>query len=1313
MKIKLLILLLACTSYLFAQKETSIPLKNSKSGIEILQKRVDGFQLNFNISSLNLKNKQTSEGFFEELEVDGLTKVYSMGNPGIPSVSKLIEIPIGATYKVNIISYNVEVIDLNDFGIKEKIAPAQLSVSKNDDPKSVKFYYNKETYKQIGFIEKNIATIEDIGIMRDTRLGRLELSPIQYNPGENKIKVFNNLVVEVNFSGSTDANKENSKYSSYFQSIIEKNVINNTPSSKALLGGSPIKYIIISDPMFSTTLQPFIEWKKKMGFIVVEKYTNDAAVGNTTTSIKSYLQSQYTSSADGIPQTFLLLVGDVAQIPAFPGTISGEDHITDLYYADYTNDNLPDIFYGRFSATSVAQLQPQVDKTLQVEQAQMPDKSYLTNVVLVAGVDATYAPTCGNGAINYANQYYTNATNGINSYFYLYNNTSGVMASNNSGASASIRDKINQGVSFVNYTAHCSSDGWSDPSFSISHVSGLTNQNKYPLIIGNCCQSAKFELSSFAEEILRAQNKGAVGYIGGSDYTYWDEDYWWGVGLTSSVTANPTYEASGLGAYDRFFHLKGETETNWYITQGQMVVAGNLAVESSSSTRKKYYWEIYHLMGDPSLTPPVSVPTALTATHPSSVTVGTSTFSVTVEKNSFVALTMNGNLIDSKLSNASNNATLSLTKLTSSGTLDIVITKQNRTPYIAQVTVTGGVNDPQAPTTPTNLAASNVAQTTLTLTWTASTDNIGVTGYDVYKNGSFLANSASTTYNVAGLTASTSYSFYVKAKDAAGNASAASNTVNVTTLAIPSLSLPVTENFASSTLPSQWTTQNTGTGITERWSMSNTANAGGAAYELMCTYQQINPATTRIITPAVNTVGVSTVTFSFKHMLNAYAAGVTLRLQTSNDKSTWTNTSWSVATTATDIAATTVSVPVTTNLNSNTTYFALVADGDLYQIDYWYIDNISITSGGGSTVPTVTTNTVSNITSTSATSGGNVTSDGGATVTERGICYATTANPTTANSKVTSGTGTGTFTATMTGLTVATYYVRAYAINSNGTAYGSQQSFTTSTGGSTVTIGTGTSTQGYPLSCYYGYERSASLYTAAEVGTTGTINMVEWYPTITLSYNVPVKIYIKTTTATTITASTWATAISGATLVYNGTMAGTTASAWKAFSLSTPFNYTSNNVLVLVETNYTGTGAGTSTGPACRYTSATSKHMYIRADNSAPTGTATVSSYRPNIRVTFAPKGATLQNNDVETKSEIPTTISVYPNPTFNSITIKVNNETITGEAKIFNSIGALVKIVRMDSNETTVDVSDLSSGVYIISMDDAKKPMFTRFVKK
>jgi hypothetical protein len=79
-------------------------------------------------------------------------------------------------------------------------------------------------------------------------------------------------------------------------------------------------------------------------------------------------------------------------------------------------------------------------------------------------------------------------------------------------------------------------------------------------------------------------------------------------------------------------------------------------------------------------------------------------------------------------------------------------------------------------------------------------------------------------------------------------------------------------------------------------------------------------------------------------------------------------------------------------------------------------------------------------------SGGNISSDGGATVTARGICYATTQNPTTSNTTISSGTGTGSFSVSITGLTSGvTYYVRAYATNSSGTNYGTQQSFTTLT----------------------------------------------------------------------------------------------------------------------------------------------------------------------------------------------------------------------------------------------------------------------------
>jgi hypothetical protein len=97
---------------------------------------------------------------------------------------------------------------------------------------------------------------------------------------------------------------------------------------------------------------------------------------------------------------------------------------------------------------------------------------------------------------------------------------------------------------------------------------------------------------------------------------------------------------------------------------------------------------------------------------------------------------------------------------------------------------------------------------------------------------------------------------------------------------------------------------------------------------------------------------------------------------------------------------------------------------------------------------TLTTTPPSEITANSAKSGGNISNDGGDSVTVRGVAYGTAANPTTANDTVAGGSGTGTYTCNISGLSASTtYYVRAYARNSVGIAYGSQVSFSTTTCG--------------------------------------------------------------------------------------------------------------------------------------------------------------------------------------------------------------------------------------------------------------------------
>lgn len=128
--------------------------------------------------------------------------------------------------------------------------------------------------------------------------------------------------------------------------------------------------------------------------------------------------------------------------------------------------------------------------------------------------------------------------------------------------------------------------------------------------------------------------------------------------------------------------------------------------------------------------------------------------------------------------------------------------------------------DAAAPSAPSGLNASSVTSSSLKLAWNASTDNVGVVGYLVYKNGVNVASVSGTSYSASGLTASTAYSFYVKAKDAAGNLSAASSAISVKTAPPPDTTAPsapsnlAASNITPTSLNLIWTAAADNVGVT-------------------------------------------------------------------------------------------------------------------------------------------------------------------------------------------------------------------------------------------------------------------------------------------------------------------------------------------------------------------------------------------------------------------------------------------------------------------------------------------------------------------
>lgn len=648
----------------------------------LIKESMENLAFSQEFNSLSLDKVNTEKGLFFRLFMgDDFGKTQKFGLPELPVYYQLIELPYGSDAKIEYSNIVTETYSLNKYG-DLKLIPVQKSLSKSETEQP--FVINEKAYSTDKYIGNGLVSIEKLGYMGAVCLARLAISPVKYNPVTNTIEVVRSFDVNITFANadikSTIAAKQ--KYNNQHSSFLADKLMNGKNLSSTVSStpiNRPLKMIILSDPMFTDALQPFIKWKREKGFEIIEVYKGQTNVGTTNTSMKAYLQSLWNNATSESPAAdYLLICGDVQQIPAFDAISDANNPApTDLNYAEYTGDFLPDIFYGRFSAQTVAQMEVIVSKTVNYEKYLMQDPNYLKKTLLVGGKDVNNT-TPTNGQMNYAKRYLKNI--GADTLVY-YNPASG-------DYSTRIIDSISvNGYSLINYSAHCGQTGWSSPSLTVSDInSNINNTGKFPIFINNCCLSNQFsESECLGEAILRASNKGGIGAIGGSNYTYWDEDFYWAVG-SKTLALTSSYDANNLGAYDRLFHTNNEPISKWYTTQGQMVQAGDLAVMQSNSNLTNYYWEIYHLMGDPSLMPYVGLPATMTNNIPDSLALGSSNISIQTQPYAFVGISKNGVLLGASQANSNGVANVNFNQtLNQSGYIKVVVTNQFSKPIIDSI----------------------------------------------------------------------------------------------------------------------------------------------------------------------------------------------------------------------------------------------------------------------------------------------------------------------------------------------------------------------------------------------------------------------------------------------------------------------------------------------------------------------------------------------------------------------------------------------------------------------------------------------------
>ena len=1298
-----LFLLLACVLSLGAAAQT-IALRSADKAA-CVSSDINGLRATFSFASIEAQDVESQRGTFSWLSMPNTVVGGNEGDPQIPVVNELIAVPFGAQPSIRVTGFSTTDYRLSDYSI-HTLVPRQPSLRKDLNPDEVPFVYNASAYQTRGLATAPRATVSVDGMMRGIQVGKMSIEPVSYDPVNNILRVFNDIEVEVSFDGADPQATEDmlvKSYSPYFDIVYSQmfngRAVMDIYSSHPDLYTTPVKMIVITTSTYANnaTFQSWVNWKKQKG-IYTTVYTT-ATTGTSASNIKSFIRNKYSTDYP----TFVVIVGDTGDV-TYSLSSSTTSKVTDLYYSSTSDSDLyPEMYLSRMPVSSTTELANLLNKIMTYEQYTMADPSYLSNVLLIAGYDATWRAKVGIPTINYGTTNYFNTAHGY-SNVYKYT-TSYTNCYNN----------LSTGVGFANYTAHGDNTMWYQPQITVSDVSSLTNNDKYFWAMGNCCLAANWGYSGtcFAEALLRAANKGAFGYIGSCPETYWYEDYYFAVGATNTFSSEPSYSATKTGYYDGMFM------DDMYNTLNSVPFLGNLAVayahanSYTSSVSDTYYWEAYHCLGDGSVMPYHVNPAANNVSHANTLEIGATTFTVSADAGSYVGITVNNEIIGVAQVPSSGTVSVPITAQTSAGTAKVVVTRQQRQPYMQDITIGGG-------STPT--------PTYYTVTATATPTAGGtVSGAGSYESGStctLVATPASGytftkwTKNDTQVSTNASYSFTVSA--------------NASYVAV------FTENATPEPEPSGEVTEVTiGSGTSTNAYLPTYSYYNYSLTEQIYTAAEIGQAGT--ITAVAFKVSNSksttrTVDLYLKHTtMTAFSSRTGWETLSSSDKVysgsvTFNASGWTTITLDTPFEYNgtnnliigmddNTGSYVSSSSNSPKFYVYSTSANRALRIynDYTNYDPASATSysgtyvtsnnqvvltmnGEGGSTPVVNTYTIT--ASASPTAGGTVTGAGtydeGATVTLRA----------TANSgyEFVKWTKNGTQVSTN-----ATYSFTATA-NAAYVAVFEEEEVPTPEPSAEVTIGSGTSTNAYlPTYAYYKYSLTEQIFTAAEIGQSGTITAISFKVSNAKSTTRTLAIYLKHTTKTAFTSKKGWEAVSSSYLVYSGSVTFN-ASGWTTITLDTPFEYNGTNNLLLAVDDNTGSYVSSSSNSPQFYVYSTGANRALRiysdrtnynpASPSSYSGTYVTS----NNQVMLTMGGNKILGNEeavtTETKS-----IVVYPNPVERGLaaTIVLPEGMTHAQYEVFSAQGACIVRGQGQGNIELPCNDRMTPGLYIIRVTDAE----------
>jgi hypothetical protein len=737
--------------------------------VALMSKRSGRADFSSSMSHATLTGVELADGkTYSRIEFPGLMASGAAGMPELPVREELIRIPAGATVKLA-----VDRVSWHELAQGLVLPPVQppypdvKRVGSDERVDAVPFMKNIQAYGRNAFANPVPVVLGETVRIRGREYVKVIYQPVSYNPVRQQVRVAYDVQWHLEITGPEKFRRQRTdRFWKPVDGAIDVRTAEQVDAEEAppaddsetsadgvftadsasgvsfqgVTSKEDADYLIITPDRFAEAVAPLAVWKHKKGYKTYVATLSE--VGSTQADIQQYIRAAY---ASGTPTTYVLLIGDHEELPAFQiigHPYHGASHVWHVdhpYSLVEGGDDYPDLYIARLPGDTVEQIASMVNKALLYDKT--PDVGDWYSEVLLAGqfqdtddnnliADRLFmedlnrmadflggdygffGPWNGYGeadpfdkgyTVHTALQWDSPPTEPLRYGGWDYNGrltpptyVPDAWKAMGSGVAARISTTINNGVALVFHRDHGYSglatggEGWADPDYRQTHVEALENGARLPFVFSLNCASGWFDdADKFAESWMRNGNGGAVGYTGAARVSY-----------------SGYNDAFHVGIMDTFWDDYSDYDNQTSVPYGQswrpaeaMVRAKAFVFASygAASPNALLTARMFNWFGDPELQLRTETPQVLAVVHTSELTIGEPVdLAVTVSRGgtpcpgALVALVMDhGGVYETAISDADGVASFSVTPL-GIGDITVTVTEQNSIPYEGIMSVASG-----------------------------------------------------------------------------------------------------------------------------------------------------------------------------------------------------------------------------------------------------------------------------------------------------------------------------------------------------------------------------------------------------------------------------------------------------------------------------------------------------------------------------------------------------------------------------------------------------------------------------------------------